>query len=125
MPKRPWRPHNPEVAARNRDENWKPKTFNNYRQTLHRLFSSAVKQYDFVSRDRRYPNPAKGVDKRREDASEIRYLSLEQLTEQLEALGEWPTVCAMVAASVMVNMANPRNAVLLTSTVCSRAVGAL
>ena len=48
-------------------------TVNNYRQTIHRLFSYAIKRHNFAGRDRRYPNPAAGVDRGKKPASEIRF----------------------------------------------------
>ncbi len=43
------------MDARGREENWSPKTANNYRQVLHRMFNYAIKRHNFVSRDRRFP----------------------------------------------------------------------
>jgi integrase len=85
---------------RAQEEAWSPKTINNYRQTIHRLFSYAIKRHDFISRDRRYPNPATGVERRKEPASEIRFLTLDQIDTQLEALTEHPTLHAMVAVYI-------------------------
>lgn len=83
-----------------RENNWSPKTVNNYRQMLHKMFNYAIKRHDFCSRDRRYPNPAAAVERRKESASEIRFLSMAQIDEQLEALKDRPVAQAMVATYI-------------------------
>ena len=85
------------LDARNREENWAPKTVNNYRQILHKMFNYAIKHHNFVSRDRRFPNPAAGVERKKEPAPEIHFLSLDQIDEQLEALKDRPLIHAMTA----------------------------
>ncbi len=87
------------IATRIRDDGWSPKTANSTRQVLHRLFVYATKHHGFRARDRRYPNPADGVERQHEAAPEIRFLSLQQVEEQLEALAPNPLMHAMVAAS--------------------------
>lgn len=79
---------------------WKPKTVNLMRQTLHKLFSYAIKHHGFCSRDRRYPNPVTGVERMKEPAPDIRYLELEEITTQLEAVKESHVVHALVATYV-------------------------
>jgi hypothetical protein len=59
----------------------------------------AIKHHGFRSR-RRYPNPAAGVDRRREPAPQIRFLGLEQIDEQLGAVEGHPTIHAMVATYI-------------------------
>ncbi|HNQ22506.1 MAG TPA: site-specific integrase [Phycisphaerae bacterium] len=85
------------ISARIRDDGWSPKTANSMRQVLHRLFVYATKHLGFRARDRRYPNPADGVERQHEAAPEIRFLSLEQVEQQLEALTPNPLMHAMVA----------------------------
>ena len=85
------------LAARIEQDGWSAKTANLLRQLLHRLFVYATKHHSFTGRDRHYPNPASGVDLRREAAPQIRFLSLEQIQEQLRVLSECPVVHAMVA----------------------------
>jgi integrase len=70
------------------------------RQVLHRLFVYATKHHGFRARDRRYPNPADGVERQHEAAPEIRFLSLEQVEQQLEALKPSPLLHAMVATFI-------------------------
>lgn len=79
---------------------WSPKTQNLMRETLHRLFAYAIKHHGFRSRDPLYPNPAAGVDRLREPAPEIRFLTLAEITEQLTVLDERPVIHAMVATYI-------------------------
>ncbi len=85
------------IAARIREDGWSPKTANSTRQILHRLFAYATRHHSFRARDRRYPNPADGVERQREAAPEIRFLSLKQVEQQLKMLEPNPLVHAMVA----------------------------
>ncbi|MEI8196325.1 MAG: hypothetical protein WCI73_10485, partial [Phycisphaerae bacterium] len=87
-------------SARVQEDGWLPKTSNNYRQVLHQLFVFATKNFGFCPRDRRYPNPAISVDRRKEPAPEIRFLSLEQIDEQLRALESKPVLRVMVAVCI-------------------------
>jgi integrase len=70
------------------------------RQILHKLFSYAIKHHGFRSRDRCYPNPVAGVDRIRESASQIRYLELDEIVTQLEALDDSPVIHALVATYI-------------------------
>jgi len=88
------------LAAREEQNGWSPKTANLMRQTLHKLFNYAIKHHGFCSRDRRYPNPAANVDRRRESAPQIRFLTLEQIDEQLSAVRDHATIHAMVATYI-------------------------
>ena len=88
------------LAAREEQNAWSPKTANLMRQTLHKLFNYAIKHHGFCSRDRRHPNPAAGVDRRRESAPQITFLTLEQIDEQLSAVKDHPTIHAMVATYI-------------------------
>jgi len=88
------------LAARLERDGWSAKTANLMRQTLHKLFAYAIKHHGFRSRDRRYSNPAAGVDRRREPAPQIRFLTLEQIDEELRAVEEHPTIHAMVATYI-------------------------
>lgn len=88
------------IAARISENSWSPKTANSTRQILHRLFAYATKHYAFRARDRRYPNPADGVERQRETAPEIRFLALEQVEQQLAALQPNPLMHALVATYI-------------------------
>ncbi len=80
--------------------NWAPKTSNLMRQILHKLFAYAIKHHGFRSRDNRYPNPVTGVDRLQEPAPQIRFLSLEQIKEQLKILEDNPRIHAMTATYI-------------------------
>jgi len=85
------------LSRRIRLDGISPKTANRQREILHRMFEYAIKKCRFVSQDRRYPNPAAAVDRRREPAPEIRYLATEQIDQQLQVLEGEPTLRTMVA----------------------------
>jgi integrase len=87
-------------SARVHKDQWSPKTSNDFRQVLHQLFVFATKHFGFCARDRRYPNPAKSLDRRKEPAAEIRFLSLEQIEEQLRVLEAKPVIRTMVAVCI-------------------------
>jgi len=88
------------LTARIQDDGWSPKTVNLMRQTLHKLFSYAIKHHDFKSRDRRYPNPAAGVERKSEPARQIRFLQLDDITAQFEAVRDYSVIHAMVAVYI-------------------------
>lgn len=88
------------MADRIKQDNWAPKTVNFLRQVLHKFFAYAIKHHGFHSRDRRYPNPVTGVDRLREPAPQIRFLSLEEIETQLRAVTESPVIHAMVAVYI-------------------------
>jgi len=88
------------LSARVEQDGWSPKSVNLLRQLLHRLFSYAIKHHGFRSRDRRYPNPVAAVERRREPAPEIRFLSQKQIAEQLEAVKSHPVIHALVATLI-------------------------
>ncbi|MCY2929338.1 MAG: tyrosine-type recombinase/integrase, partial [Planctomycetota bacterium] len=84
------------IARRIREDKIAPKTANRLREILHRMFQYAIKTCHFVSPDRRFPNPAAAVERRPEPAPEIRYLTAEQIDEQLDALEDRATLKTMV-----------------------------
>lgn len=88
------------IAERLKKDGWSAKTANSMRQALHRLFAYAIKHHGFCSRDRRYPNPAAAVERQREPAPQIRFLTLEQIEEQLAALQPHPGLHALVATYI-------------------------
>ena len=88
------------IGNRVAENNWSPKTVNLHRQTLHKLFAYAIKYQGFRSRDRRYPNPAAAVERMREKAPQIRYLELEDIPVQLEAVESSSSVHALVATYI-------------------------
>lgn len=75
-----------------------PKTANRYREILCRLFNWSIEQ-----RGVRIPgdkNPAAAVDRYKERASEIRYLTFSQIDEQLNGLIDSPQLQTMVATLI-------------------------
>jgi integrase len=88
------------IATRIRENHWSAKTANALREILHRLFAFAIKHHGFRSRDRRYPNPAAAVERQRESAPEIRFLTLAQVDEQLEILQDHATLRVLVATYI-------------------------
>lgn len=85
------------IADRVAKNAWAPKSVNAMRQVLNQLFNFAIKHYGFRSRDRRYPNPATAVDRMREPAPQIRFLTGKQIEQQLAVLDELTQLQAMVA----------------------------
>jgi integrase len=88
------------ISARIRRDDWSAKTANLLRQTLHKLFSYAIKHHNFRSLDRRYPNPAVAVERRRESAPEIRFLKMNEIDQQLEVVEKRPVIHTMVATYI-------------------------
>jgi integrase len=83
------------ITAQVRSRGLAPKTANRYREILHRLFSWATKQAGVKMPGNQ--NPAAEVERYKEKAPEIRFLTLKQIDEQLEALQEHPQMRVMVA----------------------------
>jgi integrase len=89
------------IEERLKSGDWKaPKTANSLRQVLHQFFEYAIKHHGFQSRDHRYPNPAKSVDRIPEAAPKIRFLTLDQIDDQLEAVKKDQVLHATVAIFV-------------------------
>lgn len=79
-----------------------PKTANRYREILTRLFNWAVEQKGVrLPGDR---NPASKVERYRESAPNIRFLTLKQIDEQLGALAENLKLQAMVATLIFAGL---------------------
>lgn len=72
-----------------------PKTCNRYREIIHRLFAWAIKTQGIRTPGR--INPAGEVERFKERAPQIRYLTLPQINEQLHALRFKPQLQTMVA----------------------------
>lgn len=72
-----------------------PKTWNEYRGLLHRLFSWAIRTQSITMPGG--ANPIAAVPSRRVDPPRITFLTLPQMREQLAALEENPQVRVMVA----------------------------
>lgn len=86
------------IAERVRVLGLKPKTANRYREVVGKVFNWAIDTGRIrMPGDR---NPAAKVGRHREPAPEIRYLTLEQIAEQLAALEHDPRLRAMVATLI-------------------------
>jgi integrase len=86
------------ISGQVRSRGLAPKTANRYREILCRLFNWSMEQ-----RGVRMPgdkNPAARVERYKERAPEIRFLTLAQIDEQLEALADKPQLQAMVATLI-------------------------
>ncbi len=82
------------IARRVRTRGLSPKTANHYREILSRLFNWACSQ-----RGVKLPggNPAARLERYRQTAPEISFLTLPQIDEQLSALADKPQLQTMVA----------------------------
>jgi hypothetical protein len=74
------------LSRRIREDGIAPKTANRYREVLHRMFSYASKNWNFVPVDRRNMNPAALVERRREPIRKICFLKTLQIRRQLQVL---------------------------------------
>jgi integrase len=92
------------ISRRIRKEGIAPKTANRHREVLHRMFSYAIKKWNFVALDRKNPNPVAVVERRREPARTIRFLKLDDIQKQLSALKGNSTIHAMVATYIYVGI---------------------
>lgn len=83
------------ISNRVRQTGIAPKTANHFRQILTRLFNWAMSQHGI-----KMPgdiNPAAKVERYKEKAPKISFLTLQQIQEQLEALADQPLLQTMVA----------------------------
>jgi integrase len=88
------------ISRRIREDKIAPKTANRNREVLHRMFGYAAKNWGFVPTDRRHPNPAAPVERRREPDPNRDYLKMGQIAEQLTVVHDLPTLGAMVATFI-------------------------
>jgi integrase len=88
------------MSRRIREDGIAAKTANRFREVLHRMFAYAIKEKGYRGPDGSRSNPIAAVDRRREPAHTIRFLTLAQIDEQLQALREHPTLHAMVATYI-------------------------
>lgn len=86
------------ILARMRDRELSPKTCNHYRAILSRLFSWAMTQYGVKMPND--TNPAAKVERYRERARTIRFLTLAQIEEQLKTLESDRLIQTMVAVYI-------------------------
>lgn len=86
------------IAARVRARGLQPKTANRYREIIAKVFNWAMTtELVQMPRDR---NPAAKVARYCESAPEIRYLTLDRIHEQLDALQTKPSLQVMVATLI-------------------------
>ena len=74
-----------------------PKTLNEEREILYRLFTYAIVHHGLIYPDTRVKNPVDGVRPRKLPAHEIRFLSIEQIAKQLNTIKNDVTLHAAVA----------------------------
>lgn len=86
------------IAAKVRKHALAPKTANRYREILTRLFNWAVSQKGIKLAGG--INPAAKVERYREKAPQISFLTLEQIDQQLAALAPYPDLQVMVAVYI-------------------------
>ena len=83
------------LTAQVRARGLAPKTANRYREIICRLFNWAMKQRGVKTPDNL--NPAAQVERRKEHAPKITFLTLQQIEEQLKTLESNPQLQTMVA----------------------------
>lgn len=83
------------ISAKVRSKNLSPKTANRFREIITRLFNWAMQNQDIRTPDN--INPAAKVERYKEKASKISFLSKDQITEQLDALEDDHQLQTMVA----------------------------
>lgn len=83
------------IAAQVRSKGLAPKTANRFREVLTRLYNWAMQQHGIKMPENL--NPASKVERYKEKAPQISFLSLDQIEEQLSALEATPQIQAIVA----------------------------
>ncbi len=86
------------ISAQVRTKGLAPKSANRYREILTRLFNWAMEQNGIRTPNK--VNPAARVERYKEKAPQITFLTLEQIDQQLEALGDYPQLQTMVAVYI-------------------------
>jgi len=86
------------IATQVRRKALAPKTANRFREVLTRLYNWAMEQNGIQMPGDK--NPAAKVERYRERAPEITFLTLEQIDEQIKALEKYPALQVMVAVYI-------------------------
>lgn len=86
------------ISARVRRQALAPKSANRYREVLTRLYNWAMTQGGVRMPGNR--NPAAQVERYKERASDIRFLTQEDIQEQLDSLADQPVLKAVVATLI-------------------------
>jgi len=90
------------VSGQMKSRGLAPKTANRYREILTRLFNWAMTQHGIrMPNDK---NPAAAVERYKEHAPEISFLTLEQIEEQLEALADNVKMQSAVAVLIFAGL---------------------
>jgi len=88
------------ISRRVREDGISPKTANRQREVLHRMFAYALKEKGYRGDDGMRSNPATNVERRKENAPNIQFLNLDEITEQLDVLKKYSTLEATVATLI-------------------------
>jgi len=92
---------NKHIQERIRRDGISPATVLRIREILHRLFTWASERYGFYPNgDPRFPNPAAAIKRPTLQAPMVRFLTLEDVEEQLEAFKDMPVIRTMVAVYI-------------------------
>jgi integrase len=83
------------IASQVRSKGLAPKTANRYREILTRLYNWAMEQYGIRMPENK--NPAAKVERYKEKAPNIRFLTLDQIDKQLKVLEDYKQLKVMVA----------------------------
>ncbi|MEM6391297.1 MAG: hypothetical protein AAF797_00815 [Planctomycetota bacterium] len=86
------------ISAQVRWRGLAPETANRYREIMVRLFNWSMREGGVLTPGK--VNPAAEVERYREHAPQIRFLSLEDIDQQLHALRSRPQLQAMVAVLI-------------------------
>ncbi len=86
------------ISTHVRTRGLKPKTANRYREIICRLFNWAMQEAGVKIPGNK--NPATVVSRYQEHAAKIRFLTLVQIEEQLDALQDYPQLQTMVAVYI-------------------------
>lgn len=88
------------ITHRVREDRISPKTANRQREVLHRMFAYALKEKEYRGCDGTRSNPVTNVERRKENAPNIRFLNLDEIAEQVDVLKELSTLQAIVATLI-------------------------
>lgn len=88
------------ITRRVREDGISPKTANRLREVLHRMFAYALKEKGYRGDDGTRSNPVDNVERRKENAPNIRFLNLNEIMEQLSVLKNHSTLEAIVATLI-------------------------
>ncbi len=108
------------IATQVRNKGLAPKTANRFREIITRLFNWAMQQHGIRTPEN--INPAAKVERYKEKAPKISFLTMEQIDEQLKALKDHPQLQTMVALYIYAGIRR-EEALWLTSSDVDLGVG--